>query len=66
MDKTLDRLFGKVEQVVMLAESLRGENAMLETRLRQVEEERDWLKKNAEQARERIERLISQLPEQIK
>ena len=50
----------------MLAESLRGENAMLETRLRQVEEERDWLKKNAEQARERIERLISQLPEQIK
>jgi len=66
MDKTLDRLFGKVEQVLMLAESLRSENAALEARLRQTEEERDLLKKNAGEARERIERLMSQLPEQIK
>ncbi|MCL2075890.1 MAG: hypothetical protein FWH15_05540 [Betaproteobacteria bacterium] len=64
MDKTLDTLFGKIEQVVMLADSLRGEKVLLETRLRQVEEERDWLKKNVAQVRERIEHLVSQLPEQ--
>lgn len=62
----MDALFGKIEQIVMQAESLRSEKALLETRLRQAEEERDWLKRNVEQARERIERLMSQLPEQIK
>ncbi|MDR1848498.1 MAG: hypothetical protein LBQ75_00495 [Zoogloeaceae bacterium] len=66
MEKTLDALAGKIEQVVLLTESLQGDKAALESRLKQTEEERDRLKKNMEQARERIVRLMMQLPEQIK
>jgi len=66
MDKTLDALAEKIEQVILLTESLQGEKAALETRLKKSEEERDRLKKNMEQAHERIERLMTQLPEQIK
>ncbi|MDR2638196.1 MAG: hypothetical protein LBB55_07655 [Zoogloeaceae bacterium] len=72
MEKILDALAKKVERVLALAESLQlekaalqNEKARLEQLLRETEAERNRLQHDMEAARGRVERLISQLPEQI-
>jgi uncharacterized protein (TIGR02449 family) len=63
MDTLLNALAAKIEQLVARYESLRDEKHILEIRLKTTEEERDRLHQQAALARERIERLMSQLPE---
>jgi predicted nucleic acid-binding Zn-ribbon protein len=72
MEKILDALAKKVERVLALAEALQlekaawqNEKARLERLLREAEAERNRLRRDMETARGRVERLVSQLPEQI-
>lgn len=66
MNKQLDALQGKVAQVVNLCHSLRAENQELRARLAGAEEERLRLVQRMDEARERLESLVGEMPEEDK
>ncbi|MDR3323409.1 MAG: hypothetical protein LBS89_04305 [Zoogloeaceae bacterium] len=64
MEKELEALAGKVEQVARLLERLQAENASLKRRLATGEAERERLRQNMDVARSRVETLLEQIPEE--
>jgi uncharacterized protein (TIGR02449 family) len=63
MVNELNALEGKIVQVSSLCRALRSENNLLRQQLAAAETERNGLAERTEMARERIERLVQQLPE---
>ena len=63
MVNELDRLESKIAQAVLLCSVLRAENAQLREQLAAAQEHERNLTERINTARERIEKLVHQLPE---
>jgi cell division protein ZapB len=63
MDDRLDTLDSKVEQVLALCQSLRSENHALRNRVAGLEGENRQLADKISSARQRLEALVTRLPE---
>jgi chromosome segregation ATPase len=63
MNKHLEELEAKVEQVVALVHQLRAENDVLKNQMAEAEAERLHLRQAMPAARERLEGLMDKLPE---
>jgi cell division septum initiation protein DivIVA len=63
MNKHLEELEAKVEQVVALVHQLRAENDVLKNQMAEAEAERLHLRQAMTAARERLEVLMNKLPE---
>lgn len=63
MNKHLEELEAKVEQVVALVHQLRAENDVLKNQMAEAEAERLHLRQAMTAARERLEALMNKLPE---
>jgi len=63
MNDRLDSLHGKVEQVLAMCQSLRSENLALRGRVAGLEGENKQLAEKITSARQRLEALMSRLPE---
>ncbi|MGA9395535.1 MAG: hypothetical protein WCA83_14810 [Azonexus sp.] len=63
MNKHLEALETKIEQVVALVHHLRAENEVLKNQLAEAEAERLHLRQSMNAARERLEGLMDKLPE---
>jgi cell division protein ZapB len=63
MNKHLEELEAKVEQVVALVHQLRAENEVLKNQMAAAETERLHLRQTMTVARERLEGLMDKLPE---
>ncbi|HSN64130.1 MAG: hypothetical protein WCB21_01715 [Azonexus sp.] len=63
MNKHLEELEAKVEQVVALVHQLRAENDVLKNQMAEAEAERLHLRQAMTAARERLEGLMDKLPE---
>jgi uncharacterized protein (TIGR02449 family) len=63
MNKHLEELEAKVEQVVALVHQLRAENDVLKNQMAEAEAERLHLRQAMTAARERLESLMDKLPE---
>jgi uncharacterized protein (TIGR02449 family) len=63
MNKHLEELEAKVEQVVALVHQLRAENDVLKHQMAEAEAERLHLRQAMTAARERLEGLMDKLPE---
>lgn len=64
MNKELDALEAKIEQVVTLIHHLRAENEVLKNQLAAAEAERLHMHRTVAFARERLELLMDRLPEE--
>lgn len=64
MNVSLDQLERKVEQMVAVCASLRGENQALRAHVAGLEVEKAALAKKIDVARERLEGLVARLPEE--
>jgi cell division protein ZapB len=64
MNVSLDQLERKVEQMVAVCASLRGENQALRAHVAGLEAEKAALAQKIEVARERLEGLVARLPEE--
>jgi cell division protein ZapB len=64
MDVSLDPLERKVEQIVAVCASLRGENQALRAHVAGLEAEKAALAKKIDIARERLEGLMARLPDE--
>lgn len=64
MNVSLDQLERKVEQMLAVCASLRGENQALRAHVAGLEAEKAALTKKIDVARERLERLVARLPEE--
>jgi cell division protein ZapB len=64
MDVSLDPLERKVEQIVAVCASLRGENQALRAHVAGLEAEKAVLAKKIDIARERLEGLMARLPDE--
>lgn len=64
MNVSLDALERKVEQVVAVCASLRGENQALRAHVAGLEAEKTALTKKIELARARLESLLARLPDE--
>ncbi|MDA8261077.1 MAG: cell division protein ZapB [Betaproteobacteria bacterium] len=64
MNVSLDQLERKVEQMVAVCASLRGENQALRAHVAGLEAEKAALAKKIDVARERLEGLVARLPEE--
>jgi cell division protein ZapB len=64
MNVSLDPLERKVEQIVAVCASLRGENQALRAHVAGLEAEKAALAKKVEIARERLEGLMARLPDE--
>jgi cell division protein ZapB len=62
MNVSLDSLERKVEQIVAVCASLRGENQALRAHVAGLEAEKAALAKKVDIARERLEGLMARLP----
>ncbi len=62
MNVSLDALERKVEQIVAVCASLRGENQALRATVAGLEAEKAALAKKVDIARERLESLMARLP----
>jgi cell division septum initiation protein DivIVA len=63
MNKHLEELEAKIEQVVALVHQLRAENDVLKNQIAEAEAERLHLRQSMAVARERLEALMDKLPE---
>ena len=63
MNKHLEELEAKIEQVVALVHQLRAENEVLKNQIAAAESERLHLRQTMTVARERLEGLMDKLPE---
>lgn len=63
MNSELEALEAKIEQVVALVHQLRAENEVLKNQMAAAEAERLQLRQTMTAARERLEVLIDQVPE---
>jgi cell division protein ZapB len=64
MNVSLDSLERKVDQIVAVCASLRGENQALRAHVAGLEAENAALARKVELARERLESLMARLPEE--
>lgn len=64
MNVSLDQLERKVEQIVAVCASLRGENQALRAHVAGLEAEKAALAQKIDIARERLEGLVARLPEE--
>jgi cell division septum initiation protein DivIVA len=64
MNEALERLGGKMDQVIALCETLRAENRRLRDRIGALEEEKQALAGRMTAARTRLEGLMDKLPEE--
>lgn len=64
MNAELDQLQKKIEQLAELCRQLRRENSQLQQSLHEKTKEKAQLEQKLERARDAIEHLISQLPEE--
>lgn len=64
MNVSLDQLERKVEQMLAVCASLRGENQALRAHVAGLEAEKAALTKKIDVARERLEGLVARLPEE--
>ena len=64
MNVSLDSLERKVDQIVAVCASLRGENQALRAHVAGLESEKAALAQKVELARERLESLMARLPEE--
>lgn len=64
MNVSLDPLERKVEQIVAVCASLRGENQALRAHVAGLEAEKAALARKVELARERLESLMARLPDE--
>ena len=64
MNVSLDQLERKVEQMVAVCASLRGENQALRVHVAGLEAEKAALAKKIDVTRERLEGLVARLPEE--
>ena len=64
MNVSLDSLERKVDQIVAVCASLRGENQALRAHVAGLEAEKAALARKVELARERLESLMARLPEE--
>ena len=64
MNVSLDSLERKVEQIVAVCASLRGENQALRAHVAGLEAEKAALAKKIDLARERLEGLMARLPDE--
>jgi cell division protein ZapB len=64
MNVSLDSLERKVEQIVAVCASLRGENQALRAHVAGLEAEKAALAKKVDIARERLENLMARLPDE--
>jgi cell division protein ZapB len=64
MSVSLDHLERKVEQILAICASLRGENQALRSTVAGLEAEKAALTKKIEITRERLEALMTRLPEE--
>ena len=63
MNSELEALEAKIEQVVALVHQLRAENEVLKNQMAAAEAERLHLRQTMTAARERLEGLVGQVPE---
>jgi cell division protein ZapB len=63
MNTELEALERKIDQVISLVEQLRAENEVLKNQIAAADVERLELRQTMTTARERLERLMDQLPE---
>ena len=64
MNDPLDALDSKIDQVLALCQTLRGENLALRTRVAGLEGENRQLQDKINTARARLEGLVARLPEE--
>ena len=64
MNVSLDSLERKVEQIVAVCASLRGENQALRAHVAGLEAEKAALAKKIDSTRERLEGLMARLPDE--
>ncbi len=64
MNVSLDSLERKVDQIVAICSSLRGENQALRAHVAGLEAEKAALEQKVDTARERLEGLMAQLPDE--
>ncbi len=64
MNVSLDQLERKVEQMVAVCASLRGENQALRAHVAGLEAEKAALAQKIDVARERLEGLVARLPDE--
>jgi cell division protein ZapB len=64
MSVSLDHLEHKVDQIVAVCTSLRGENQALRAHVAGLEAEKAALTKKIDITRERLETLVTRLPEE--
>lgn len=64
MNDPLDALDRKIDQVLALCQTLRGENLALRTRVAGLEGENRQLQDKINAARARLEGLVARLPEE--
>ncbi len=65
MNSPLEALETKIEQVVALVHQLRAENEVLRNQIATAETERLHLRATMSAARERLEGLVANMPEEI-
>lgn len=63
MDDELDALEERIQQLIQLTETLRSENLELRTRITHAQNDNKVLHDKIHIARERLETLISKIPE---
>lgn len=63
MNLDLDSLEGKIDRVLALCRGLTAENRAMRERIAELESDRRNLTHKVDQARERLEALISRLPQ---
>ncbi len=64
MSVSLDQLEHKVDQIVAVCSSLRSENQLLRAHVASLEAEKSALTKKIDATRERLEALMTRLPEE--
>lgn len=64
MSVSLDQLERKVDQIVAVCSSLRSENQLLRAHVANLEAEKAALTKKIDATRERLEALMTRLPEE--
>lgn len=64
MSISLDQLERKVEQIVAVCSGLRTENQALRARVAGLEADKAGLRQKVDSARERLEALLTRLPEE--
>jgi uncharacterized protein (TIGR02449 family) len=60
----LELLIGRVERLLVRHQELQKTNALLQTQIQQLTQERDVMKSRLNTARQRIDALLERLPEQ--